>query len=150
MERFHEIKAHFDANKHTSWDPCAHLAAYLPIGAGALLEATHCGRRPLLSWCCRPVLHALKANLIPGMLRLPGMLSGEGRCKTLDTSADGYVRGESVGALLLRPLEQAGSTTSGRVLAVLRGSAVNQDGRSSALTAPNGVAQQVCNEAIRF
>lgn len=69
------------------------------------------------------------------------MLSSEGRCKTLDSAADGYVRGESVGALLLAPVPRADDQSS--VLAVLKGSAVNQDGRSSALTAPNGPAQQV-------
>ena len=77
------------------------------------------------------------------------MLSPEGRCKTLDASADGYVRAEAVGALMLRALMQAEAERgrSGRAasaaLAVLAGSAINQDGRSSALTAPNGPAQQV-------
>ena len=73
-----------------------------------------------------------------------GMLSSEGRCKTLDASADGYARGEAVGAMLLCPLHQAMQAEGPHVLAVLRGSAVGQDGRSSALTAPNGPAQQVC------
>jgi acyl transferase domain-containing protein len=83
-----------------------------------------------------------------------GMLSAEGRCKTLDSSADGYVRGEGVGALLLAPLQANSSRQLGQsVLAVLRGSAVNQDGRSSALTAPNGTAQQasragLCGEGL--
>ena len=77
------------------------------------------------------------------------MLSPEGRCKTLDASADGYVRAETVGALMLQALRQAEAERgrSGRAasaaLAVLAGSAVNQDGRSSALTAPNGPAQQM-------
>ena len=76
------------------------------------------------------------------------MLSPEGRCKTLDASADGYVRAEAVGALMLQMLTQAEAERgrSGRAaasLAVLAGSAVNQDGRSSALTAPNGPAQQM-------
>jgi acyl transferase domain-containing protein len=71
---------------------------------------------------------------------LAGMLSPEGRCKTFDAAADGYVRAEAAGVLLLQ------HTTSAKqgiqLLAVLAGSAVNQDGRSSSLTAPNGPAQQ--------
>ena len=82
------------------------------------------------------------------------MLSPEGRCKTLDASADGYVRAEGCGALMLRPLSVAGAGHDGdplhrHPLAVLVGSAVNQDGRSSSLTAPNGPAQQrVMREAL--
>jgi acyl transferase domain-containing protein len=67
------------------------------------------------------------------------MLSPEGRCKTLDASADGYVRAEAVGGLMLEHMRSSGSQ---QVLAVFAGSAVNQDGRSSSLTAPNGPAQQ--------
>jgi acyl transferase domain-containing protein len=69
------------------------------------------------------------------------MLSPEGRCKTLDAAADGYVRGEAVAAMLLQVVA-AGSNGSSSFAAVVLGSAVNQDGRSSGLTAPNGPAQQ--------
>ena len=74
-----------------------------------------------------------------------GMLAQDGRCKTLDASADGYVRAEAVGGLMLRPLAAASGSEGGagaRVAALLGGAAVNQDGRSSSLTAPNGPAQQ--------
>ena len=87
------------------------------------------------------------------------MLSPEGRCKTLDASADGYVRAEAAAALALTSREGSvdpgsplgGTTTDpGSFLAVLAGSAVNQDGRSSALTAPNGPAQQrVLGQALQ-
>ncbi len=73
------------------------------------------------------------------------MLAEDGRCKTLDEAADGYVRAEGVGALALRRLADVqadGAASSSRVLALLAGTAVNQDGRSSSLTAPNGPSQQ--------
>ena len=69
------------------------------------------------------------------------MLAPDGRCKTLDAAADGYVRAEAVGVLLLQAAGAAGSGGA-PPLALLAGSAVNQDGRSSGLTAPNGPAQQ--------
>ncbi len=77
------------------------------------------------------------------------MLSPSGRCRTFDKDADGYVRGEGAGAILLKRLSDAQSD-SDNILAVIKGSAVNQDGRSASLTAPNGVAQQdVINLALR-
>ncbi|RYG33005.1 MAG: type I polyketide synthase, partial [Burkholderiales bacterium] len=70
-----------------------------------------------------------------------GMLSRDGRCKTFDASADGYVRGEGGGMVVLRRLRDA-QADGDRILAVIAGSAVNQDGRSNGLTAPNGPAQE--------
>jgi acyl transferase domain-containing protein len=70
------------------------------------------------------------------------MLAPDGRCKALDAAADGYVRAEAAGLLLLQALDSSSSSSDVGLLGLVLGSAVNQDGRSSALTAPNGPAQQ--------
>ena len=96
----------------------------------------------------------LLSPITTSMFQKAGMLSPEGRCKTLDASADGYVRGEGCGVLLLQTAHAHGQQITAAngvdigssALAVLRGSAVGQDGRSSSLTAPNGPSQQ---QAIR-
>ena len=70
-----------------------------------------------------------------------GMLSPNGHCYSFDSRADGFVRGEGCGVIVLKRLTDA-VRDGDRVLAVVRGSAVNQDGRSNGLTAPNTIAQQ--------
>lgn len=67
-------------------------------------------------------------------------LSPTGQCKSFDADADGFVRGEGCGAVILKRYSDA-VRDGDRVLAVLRGSAVNQDGRSNGLMAPNPAAQ---------
>jgi acyl transferase domain-containing protein len=77
------------------------------------------------------------------------MLTLDGHCKTLDKSADGYVRAETCIVLHLlasSPDAAAGDSSGGSGSILLRGTFVNQDGRSSSLTAPNGPSQQ---EVIR-
>ncbi|MDO5977225.1 non-ribosomal peptide synthetase/type I polyketide synthase, partial [Flavivirga jejuensis] len=69
------------------------------------------------------------------------MMATDGRCKTFDNSANGYVRSEGCGLVLLKPLSKA-QEDGNQILAVIKGSAINQDGRSNGLTAPNGAAQQ--------
>ena len=68
-------------------------------------------------------------------------LSPDGLCKTFDAAANGYVRGEGCGVVVLKRLEQA-RKDGDAILAVIRGSATNHDGQSNGLTAPNGQAQE--------
>jgi acyl transferase domain-containing protein/acyl carrier protein len=70
-----------------------------------------------------------------------GLMAADGRCKPFDHRADGYVRSEGVGVVVLKPLARA-LADGDRVYAVVRGGAVNQDGRTNGLTAPNGAAQE--------
>ncbi len=70
-----------------------------------------------------------------------GAMAPDGRCKTFDARANGYVRGEGAGVVVLKPLAQA-LADGDPIYAVIRGSAVNQDGRSNGLMAPNPHAQE--------
>ncbi|ACC81788.1 beta-ketoacyl synthase N-terminal-like domain-containing protein [Nostoc punctiforme] len=69
------------------------------------------------------------------------MLDADGYCKTFDADANGYVRGEGCGVIVLKRLSDAVAHKD-KILAVIRGSAVNHNGRSSSLIAPNGPSQQ--------
>ncbi|BBC17699.1 polyketide synthase [Mycobacterium leprae Kyoto-2] len=78
-----------------------------------------------------------------------GLLSPHGRCAAFDAAADGFVRGEGAGVVVLKRLTDA-VRDGDLVLAVVRGSAVNQDGRSNGVTAPNTAAQcDVITDALR-
>ncbi|MGG1944880.1 type I polyketide synthase [Trinickia sp. NRRL B-1857] len=73
-------------------------------------------------------------------------LSPTGRCHTFDAAADGYLRGEGAGVIVLKRLDDA-RANGDRILAVIRGTAINHDGASSGLTVPNGRAQERLLEA---
>jgi phthiocerol/phenolphthiocerol synthesis type-I polyketide synthase C len=70
-----------------------------------------------------------------------GMMAPDGHCKVFDASADGYVRGEGCGVVLLKRCADA-REAGDRVYAIVRGSAINSGGQATSLTAPNGVAQE--------
>ena len=116
------------------------------------LVAVHLACQSLRSGECRLALAGgVNLMLSPDvnvLLSKGRMLAPDGRCKTFDAAADGYVRGEGCGVVVLKRLSDA-LADGDRVLAVIRGSAVNQDGRSSGLTVPNGPAQEaVMREAL--
>lgn len=93
---------------------------------------------------CGGVQVALSPESMIGFSKT-GVLSPTGRCRTFSATADGIVRAEGCGVLVLKRLRDA-QRDGDRVLGVIRGSAVNQDGRSNGPTAPSGLAQQ---EVIR-
>ncbi|EMI54522.1 type I polyketide synthase [Rhodopirellula sallentina] len=109
------------------------------------LTAVHLAARSLRYGDCDMAI-AMGVNVIlaPELsisLSQAGMLSPTGRCHAFSSDADGFVRGEGCGAVLLKRLSDA-IKDQDPILCVVRGSATNQDGRSVGLTAPNGNAQQ--------
>src|SRR5204862_133122 len=119
-------------------------AMAIDTACSSSLVAVHLAMRSLRSGECRLALaggvNAILSPEITVAYSQAGMLSPTGRCRTFDASADGYVRSEGCGMLVLERLSDA--VAGGRaVLAILPGAAVNHDGRSSGLTAPNGNAQ---------
>jgi amino acid adenylation domain-containing protein/thioester reductase-like protein len=78
-----------------------------------------------------------------------GAMAPDGRCKTFDSRADGYVRGEGAGLVVLKPLSKA-LEDNDRIYSIIRGSAINQDGLSNGITAPNRYSQEeVLREAYQ-
>ncbi|MEN1678305.1 MAG: SDR family NAD(P)-dependent oxidoreductase [Planctomycetota bacterium] len=74
------------------------------------------------------------------------MLSPTGECRPFDAAANGYVRGEGCGVVVLKRLSDA-QAAGDNVMAVLRAAAINQDGRTSGISAPNGESQKLCIRA---
>ncbi|MCR5178700.1 MAG: aminotransferase class I/II-fold pyridoxal phosphate-dependent enzyme [Lachnospiraceae bacterium] len=117
------------------------------------LVAIHMGAAAIRNGeCSQAICGGVNILLEPALTEAfekANMLSPDHRCKTCDESADGYVRGEGCGAVLLKRYSDAvrdGDT----IYAVLAGSAVGQDGKSNGLTAPNGRAQEeVIGRALR-
>lgn len=76
------------------------------------------------------------------------MLAADGRCKAFDAAADGFIRSDGCGLLILKRLSDA-KAAGDNIFAVIHGSAVNQDGKTSGLTVPNGPSQKaVINKAL--
>ncbi|MGP0067607.1 MAG: amino acid adenylation domain-containing protein [Isosphaeraceae bacterium] len=82
----------------------------------------------------------LQAQVFAGFAK-SGFLSPDGHCRAFDAQANGYVRGEGAGMVVLKPLSRA-LADGDPIYAVIRGGAVNQDGRTNGLTAPSRSAQE--------
>ncbi len=109
------------------------------------LVAVHLACQSLLNGECELAL-ASGVNLIlsPELsiaFSQAGMLSPDGRCKTFDASANGYVRSEGCGVVVLKSLKKA-LADNDNIQGVVRGTAINQDGASNGLTAPNASSQE--------
>lgn len=119
------------------------------------LVAVHLACRSLSTWNCDIALVGGTNVLISpepwGGFREAGILSQTGCCHAFDKSADGMVRGEGCGVIVLQRLSDA-RLEGRRILAILTGSAVNQDGKSNGIMAPNpsaqiGVLENACKSA---
>lgn len=119
------------------------------------LVAVHLACRSLSTWDCDIALVGGTNVLISpepwGGFREAGILSQTGCCHAFDKSADGMVRGEGCGVIVLQRLSDA-RLEGRRILAILTGSAVNQDGKSDGIMAPNpsaqiGVLENACKSA---
>ncbi len=91
-------------------------------------------------------VQALIQPAIQGIFCKAGLLAPDGRCKSFDAAANGYVRSEGAGAVLLKPLSQA-QADGDTVYALIHGTAVNSDGRSNGMVAPNLRGQIACVRA---
>jgi acyl transferase domain-containing protein/acyl carrier protein len=116
------------------------------------LVAVHLACRSLRAGECRVALAAgvnlILAPHVTVLLSRGRMMAPDGRCKAFDARADGFVRAEGCGVVVLKRLADA-LADGDPVLAVIRGTALNQDGRSNGLTAPNGPSQEaVLREAL--
>lgn len=119
------------------------------------LVAVHLACRSLSTWDCDIALVGGTNVLISpepwGGFREAGILSQTGCCHAFDKSADGMVRGEGCGVIVLQRLSDA-RLEGRRILAILTGSAVNRDGKSNGIMAPNpsaqiGVLENACKSA---
>ena len=120
-------------------------AATIDTACSSSLVALHMACQALrLGECDAALAGGVNLILTPEMnisFSKSRMMAPDGRCKTFDAAADGYVRAEG-GVVLMMKLEADARAAGDRILAVVRGSAINQDGRSNGITAPNGPSQE--------
>ncbi|NUM68448.1 type I polyketide synthase [candidate division KSB1 bacterium] len=137
------------ANRISYWFDLRGPSIALDTACSSSLVATHLACQSLRQHECRLALAGgVNLMLAPEFtiaLSQMNMMAADGRCKTFDASADGFVRGEGCGVVVLKRLADA-LADGDPILALIRGSAVNQDGSTNGITAPNALSQQ---EVIR-
>lgn len=120
-------------------------AVAVDTACSSSLTALHLACGSLWSGECTMALaggvNVLLSPVITMCLTKAGMMAPDGRCKAFDSRANGYVRSEGAGIVVLKALSRA-IRDGDSIYAVIRGTASNQDGRSSGIAAPNGEAQQ--------
>ncbi|WP_170973336.1 non-ribosomal peptide synthetase/type I polyketide synthase [Rhizobium sp. FKY42] len=97
-----------------------------------------------LNECAMAIAGGVKLQMLPEIdlvLSRASMLAQDGKCKTFDASADGYVRGEGIGVVVIKRLSDA-LRDGDPIRAVIRESVLAQDGASAGLSAPNALAQR--------
>ncbi|MEO1563213.1 MAG: ACP S-malonyltransferase [Pseudomonadota bacterium] len=132
-------------NRASRWFNLKGPSEVINTACSSSLVALHHAANAVRGGDCTSAL-VLGVNLISGPVAFlssaqAGMLSKQGACRTLDASADGFVRSEALAGVILKPLLQAladGDTVHG----ILRATAINHDGRSNSLRAPNGGTQR--------
>jgi acyl transferase domain-containing protein len=116
----------------------------LDTACSSSLVAIHMACQALRAGECHLALAGGVSVMLSPLSLMPfarmGLLAKDGRCKTLDARADGFVGGEGCGLVVLKRLSAA-QADGDPILALIRGSGVNQDGRTNVLSAPNGLAQ---------
>ena len=120
-------------------------AVPLDLACASSLAAVHQGASALrqgeVDMALVGGVNAILSSEVATFMAQLGMLSTRGRCSTFDAAADGFVRGEGCGVVVLKRLSEA-REDGDRIWGVVRGSAVNQNGTSAGLTVPNGPAQE--------
>lgn len=120
--------------------------ASIPINTAcsSSLVATHLGCESIRNGTCELSIAAgvllMTTPLSHVAMSKAGMLSSDGKCKTFDDEANGFVSGEGAGVVILKSLSAA-LRDRDHIYGVIKGTAVNQDGRSNGITAPNAVSQ---------
>jgi len=119
-------------------------AISMDTACSSSLVATHVAYRSLAAGDCELALvGGVNAILLPALtiaISKGRFLSPEGRCKTFDEQANGYVRSEGAGMVVMKPFEQA-RADGDRIYAVVRMTGVNQDGRTAGISLPSHQAQ---------
>ncbi len=117
----------------------------LDTACAAAASAIHLGCQSLRAGeCDQAITGGINLLLVPEMARMLStmqVMASDGRCKAFAADADGFVRAEGCGVIVLRRLSDA-LARHDPILGVIRGTAWNQDGKSGGLTAPNGAAQE--------